>query len=83
VALTGGSTVELRPVPPTDPVSIVAGTAVVVLLALLAAAVAAWVVRNLPRAVATEPTPVVAAAAGAVVIVLPLAVLVPLQSAAW
>lgn len=82
-ALVGGSFVELRPLPRTDPLSVVAGTGVVVLLALLAAAVAAWVVRNLPRTVDTEPKPVVAAAVGAGVVVLPLVVLVPLQSAAW
>lgn len=82
-ALAAGSFVDLRPFRQTDAVSVVAGTAVVVLLALLAGAVAAWTVRTLPRVVDLEPTPLVAAAVGAIAVVLPLAVLVPMRAAAW
>lgn len=82
-ALVGGSFVELRPFAPTDASSVVAGTTVVVLLALLAAAVATRTVRALPRVVGIEPTPLAGATVGAAAVVLPLAVLVPLQSPAW
>jgi hypothetical protein len=82
-ALTAGALVELRPIPATDAAGVVAGTALVVLLALLVAAVAAWTVRGLPRVVGVERTPLAAAVVGGVAVAVPLVALAATRGPAW